>query len=210
MRQVIFILAPILLLNMNSIAQQDSVNVMKQNEILFGLGAAKSFEKNIFNLSDDVEGGTNLGITIAYFRHLNEHWAIGINLFGYMKTVDDMMILRNSNFEKAKFDVSLVNIGGEVKYYFSRRSVEPFCLAFLAYSSGSLQNDQLGTLNLSGVSGGMGAGMGIPVAESFIITLEALCSLGSADWKEPPFLNSDGSDFNPSFIAVFGEVSYRF
>jgi hypothetical protein len=210
MKRAIFFLSVVLLFTMGLYAQQDSVSGIIPNEISFGLGAAKSFEKNIFNIPDDVEGGTNLGISIAYFRHLNEHWAVGVNLFGYMKTVDNVIILRGGSLENVNIDVSLINITGEAKYIFSRGTVEPYCLAFLAYSSGSLESEKLGRLNLSGVSGGAGAGLAVPLTKSFVISAEALASVGTAKWKEAPFLNSDGSDFNPSFIALFGQISYRF
>jgi hypothetical protein len=53
-----------------------------------------------------------------------------------------------------------------------------------------------------------GASASLKLGESFALSLEALASLGSANWKQKPFLNSSGREFNPSLIALTLNLSY--
>jgi hypothetical protein len=53
-----------------------------------------------------------------------------------------------------------------------------------------------------------GAGASLKLGESFALSLEALASLGSANWKQKPFLNSSGREFNPSLLSLTLNLSY--
>lgn len=191
-------------------AQEDSDVPTLLNEVSFGLGAAHSFEKNMFNVPSDAEGGTNLSFIISYFRHLDNHWAIGINTYGFMKTVDDVLLNIGGINKMSELDVTVLNLSAVGKYIFSRGSVEPYCLALIAYTGGTLHEDELGTLGLNGISVGGGAGVSFLLNESITISLEGIASFGTAEWKERPFYNSSGIDFDPAMAVGFVQVSYRF
>ena len=210
MKYFIAILFMTILITQINIAQEDSSHQTTPNEVSFGIGAVHSMEKSMFNLQYDVAGETNLGVHLGYLRHFTELWAIGINMYGYFKTVDDIWISNGGNFSKSSMDFTFLNLAVEGKYFLLRHPVEPYFLLQISYSSGMLEHKDLGKLNLNGISAGIGGGVGYPIIESVIVSAEAILSTGTAKWKEQPFLNSDGKVFDPSLIAGFVKIAYRF
>jgi hypothetical protein len=210
MKYFIAILFMTILITQINIAQEDSSHQTTPNEVSFGIGAVHSMEKSMFNLQYDVAGETNLGVHLGYLRHFTERWAIGINMYGYFKTVEDIWISTMGNFAKSSLDFTFLNLAIEGKYFLFRQPVEPYFLFQISYSSGMLEHKDLGKLNLNGISAGIGGGVGYPIIESVIVSAEAIISAGTAKWKEQPFLNSDGKAFDPSLIAGFVKIAYRF
>ena len=76
------------------------------------------------------------------------------------------------------------------------------------YAGGSVQSDQTGTLSQSGFALGGGVGVIWMVGDAVGISLEGLGNFGDAKWKQPPFQNSTGTDFDPSMFAIVAGVSY--
>ncbi|MBI5021519.1 MAG: DUF3575 domain-containing protein [Ignavibacteriales bacterium] len=210
MKYILVVLILSILATQISIAQDDSLCTVIPNEVSFGIGTVHSFEKSLFNLQYDVAGRTNLGIHLGYLRHFSEQWAIGINMYGYFKTIDDIWIVNGGNTSKSSMDFTFLNLAVEGKYFLLRQLVESYLLIQISYSSGSLEHKELGKLNLNGISAGIGGGVGYPIIESIVVSAEAIISAGTAQWKEQPFLNSDGKSFNPFLIAGFVKIAYRF
>ncbi|MBA4311981.1 MAG: hypothetical protein C0417_05065 [Chlorobiaceae bacterium] len=73
-----------------------------------------------------------------------------------------------------------------------------------------LEHKEFGKLNLNGIGAGIGGGVGYPIIESIVVSAEAIASVGTVKWKEQPFLNSDGKAFDPSIVAGFVKIAYRF
>ena len=71
---------------------------------------------------------------------------------------------------------------------------------------GSLKNSDLGELELSGLSAG--GGSNLILGDNWSMALEAIASFGSTNWKQPPFTNSSGKEFDPSMMALLAKVSY--
>ncbi|MDP3682424.1 MAG: hypothetical protein Q8S01_00685, partial [Ignavibacteria bacterium] len=75
--------------------------------------------------------------------------------------------------------------------------------------SGSLQNSDLGNLNLSGISFGGGLGTKLNFSRNWAVSVEAFGYFGSAKWKQKVFTNSTGTSFNPGQAGATIGVVYR-
>lgn len=191
-----------------AVAAQDSIPTLMRNEISFGLGAAYSPEKDLFNVPNDVAAGTNVGISITYLQNLNDRVALGVNIYGYFKSIDNAMLTTSGGTKEYTLSVSTFNLGVECRYFFSRDKIRPYGLLLLSYSTGSLSNSELGSLRLSGISGGGGIGADISLGQHWALALEGIASFGTAKWEQPPFTNSTGDDFNPTMYVGLVRVSY--
>jgi hypothetical protein len=191
-----------------TVAAQDSIPYFMENEISIGIGAAYSPEMSMFNVAEDVAAGTNVGISIAYLRNLNEQIAVGINFYGYFKSIDNAPIIVNGNPKEYTLNVSTMNIGAECRYMFSRQKVRPYGFLVICYATGSLNNDELGSLRMNGFSGGGGAGADISLGMNWSLAIEGTASFGTAKWAQPPFSNSTGDDYNPTMYMGLVRISY--
>ncbi|MBL7995045.1 outer membrane beta-barrel protein [bacterium] len=178
---------------------------LHRNEVFFGLGWAKSYEKSIFNLSPDAKSSPELAINIAYLYHVKEHLAVGLHIYGFSETTPKY----NVDGDNVTFDLSAFNLGVQARYIFMRGSIEPYGYLALNLASGSAENKKSGTLNYNGFSYGGGVGLNKKITDKVYASLEALTSLGSANWKQRPFINSTGKKFNPAMTAVVANISYR-
>jgi len=179
------------------------------NEVSLGIGAAYSPEKDVFNVQDDVAAGTNASISLAYLRNLNAQFALGINLYGYFKSVNNVQIITSTGSGSYTLNVSTLNVGVECRYTFSRESsIRPYALVLLSYVSGDLSNDELGSLSITGFAGGGGLGADVSLGDSWGLALEATASVGTAEWEKPPFTNSTSADFNPTMFMILLRTTY--
>ena len=213
-RYVFFLLLTLLFSELGS--AQDSTDAstpmtippFMANEISMGVGAAYSPEKDIFNVQDDVAAGTNVGVSIAYLRNLDEQFAVGINFYGYFKSIDNVQITSNGISKAYTLEVSTMNIGAECRYMFSTEKLRPYAMALLSYATGNLSNDELGSLRINGISGGGGIGADLSLGSNWGLALEGIASFGSAKWAQLPFSNSTSDDFNPTMYMGHLRVTY--
>jgi hypothetical protein len=202
----LFLLISILLFTNISFGQE--APAYKRHEVALGFGVAKSFEKNVFNVPDDVKGSPDIEMNMAYFYHLSEQFAVGCHLYGFIQSKIPFMVSQNGNISKINLDLSSLNLGMQGRYFLSSQRFSPFVFAGINLVSGSVTGKEAGTLNHTGFSFCGGAGASLKLGESFALSLEALASLGSANWKQKPFLNSSGREFNPSLLSLTLNLSY--
>lgn len=191
-----------------SASAADSAIGYMQNEISFGIGPSYSPEKDIFNVPSDAAAGTNVGINLTYYRNLTERYAIGVAMYGYFKSIDNVTVTSGGSSKIITLNFSTFNVSASGKYFFSRGNMNPYVFVVAGYSSGSVHNDELGDLNLHGFSGGGGAGVGFTLGTNWLLSIEGLASFGSAKWSEAPFTNSTGTDFNPGILAGYLKIGY--
>jgi hypothetical protein len=115
------------------------------------------------------------------------------------------------SFEKNVFNVpddAKASPEIEGRYFFSIQRFSPYVFAGLNMVSGSVTSKETGTLNHTGFSFCGGTGVSLKLGESFALSRETIAFLGSASWKQKPFLNSNGREFNPSLLSLTLNLSY--
>lgn len=187
----------------------------KKHQLEFGLGGAKSFEKNPFNLTTgETEVSPDIAINFGYYFHYTEDIALCFRIDGFVASTPKYVVFTaDGRTLETEFDISLFNIGVGGKYYFSKGNLQPYGFLLLNLVSGTMESSSdksLGTLNLIGFNFGGGAGVNYMITQNIGISLEATGSFGFANWKQKPFVNSTGKDFNPSMLGFFLNVSYYF
>ena len=180
----------------------------KRHEVSLGFGGATSFEKNVFNVPDDAKASPEIEGNMAYYYHLGEQYALGFHIYGFVQSKIHFMVSQNSIISKVNLDLSSFNLGLQGRYFFSIQRFSPYVFAGLNMVSGSVTSKETGTLNHTGFSFCGGTGVSLKLGESFALSLEAIASLGSASWKQKPFLNSNGREFNPSLLSLTLNLSY--
>lgn len=179
------------------------------HELCFGLGYATSSEKDPVNIADDAKLSPGFGINLAYRYHVTELMSLGLHMYGYQaKTPEYVVLDPQGNRRTVSFSLSSINFGVQGRYAFVRSTVMPYIFAVLNLAFGTIQEEQTGTLGYSGVSAGGGLGASVFLSDRIALSLEGVASFGSARWKQKPFLNSTGTDFNPVMIGVFVNFSY--
>ncbi|MDI6803162.1 MAG: hypothetical protein QME58_04860 [Bacteroidota bacterium] len=187
----------------------------KIHQVEFGLGGAKSFEKNPFNLtSGETDVSPDVAINFGYYYHHTEDIALCFRMYGFVASTPKYVVTTvDGRTLETEFDISLFNIGIGGKYIFSRGRIQPYGFLLLNLVSGTMESSSdksLGTLNLIGFSFGGGAGVNYMISQNIGISIEATGSSGLANWKQKPFINSTGKDFNPSMLGILLNASYYF
>ena len=105
----------------------------------------------------------------------------------------------------ASFENSIFNVPNDVE----SSPDAPYVLAGFSWIDGTVKSSATGELSFGGVSGCVGAGAGIALGRRFMLSVEGLGSFGTAEWKQPPFSNSSGKKINPSIVAVYASIGFR-
>lgn len=197
---------------MYPVSAQEDVEVSPlRNEFLLGVGAAFPGEQHPLNTAGEARVPTSVGVNLAYLYRVTPEWGIGLRMVGYfVKTPSYTVQLAGESFTRdLAFTLTSINIGGEVRYSFTREGAVPYAFGIVNYVGGSVQNDVMGTLNSNGFSGGVGVGVSLPVGGQFSLGFEGVASFGTAKWKQKPFENSSGTAYDPSMFGLFVNASYR-
>lgn len=180
-----------------------------KHEVFFGLGWAKSYEKDIFNLSPDTKASPDLAINFSYLYHVDQHFGFGCHFYGFTLTTPSFIVTTNQGTKETTFDIAALNLGVQGRYTFMTGWLEPYVYVTLNLASGSTESKVTGSLEYNGYSFGGGAGVNKRLSKQVYASLEVISSYGDANWKQKPFTNSSGKEFDPSMTAIVMNVSYR-
>ncbi len=179
------------------------------HEVWIGIGGAASFEKNIFNVPDDIKSSPDDTGSLLYMFNLDSRRAIGIHIYGGDETTPEALLLTPSGGTlPVKFDLTTFNIGVRGRYTFSRGTFAPYAFVGASWANGTIESGPTGSLDFNGVSGCVGAGVNFALSRHFLLGAEGIGSFGTASWKQRPFSNSSGNHFNPSIAG--GTVNLGF
>jgi len=176
----------------------DDEDNLARYEFSFGLGTGIAFETDVFKTdAEKVKAEPSPLINMALHYTIDENLSFGFLLEGYAQTISNIPVIIKGVSKLAKFDLSVNNIGLDVRWTFSRGKFEPYGFVAVNLVTGSLQNDDLGNLKMNGMSFGGGLGTKLNLSEHWAASIEAVGFIGTAKWKEKVFTNSTGTNFNP-------------
>ncbi len=179
-------------------------------EFSFGLGTGVAFETDVFKTdADKVKAEPSPLLNIAMHYTVDKNLSFGFRIEGYAQTINNIPVIINGTSKTEKFDLAVDNIGLDVRWTFSRSKLQPYGFVALNLVTGSLQNDDLGTLKMTGISFGGGVGTKLNFNQNWAATIEAMGFFGTAKWKQKVFTNSTGTNFNPGHAGFTIGVSYR-
>jgi len=197
-----------LLVQIGSASTNDSViKTFSNHELFFGLGNGASFEGDVFNVPNDVDGSPDLAINFGYNYNINNQWALGLHIYGFAKTFDYLVGDQFGNVYKINFTLDTYNTGAKLKYYFKRGKFQPYSFFVLSLASGSAKSDS-GKISYSGFSTGGGFGALYQFTTHFGMSADGILSIGTAKWKQKPFINSSSNDFNPGLFTFLINVLF--
>ncbi len=174
-----------------------------RHEISLGFGWAGSFEKSIFNVSPDIASTPEMAMSLSYLFDLDSHWAVGLHVYGTDETTAELAIEDPGGFTHlTSFDLFTSNFGVRARYTVLRGTITPYVYAGASLASGSIESRSTGTLDYSGWSFCAGPGASLALGRSWRAGLEGFVSMGRANWKDMPFVNSSSRDFDPSIAGV--------
>lgn len=181
----------------------------KRHELALQIGAATSFEDDIFNVEEDIESSPEGVFGFIYRQSFDRNWGIGCHFFGTIEETEPLGFQSDNGGEVliTRFDFATYNFGLHAQYNFGRNRIRPYVVFGPSLSFGLVDSPELGTLKYRGVSVLAGPGLAFMVGENFAISAEGIASFGTASWEETPFLNSSGDELNPSLAAVFVNLS---
>lgn len=173
-----------------------------RHEIKVGFGKGVSFEDDAFNTQNEPELDPDLAWNVEYDFNIDEKWSLGISLHGYRQDVPGAVRLSSGETKEDVNDFDAINSGLKGKYYFLRSPIQPFGFLTLNMVNGSVARRYGPTVKLNGVSMGTGAGTLVQIWRHLGISVEGNINLGAAQWKEKPFINSEGLEINPGFMGL--------
>jgi hypothetical protein len=192
------------------IAQEEPGLPLFRNEIGFGVGIASPTEKHPLNVPGEQKVSTSVAINFLYRYHVTSRFSVGVQMFGYTgKTPSYTVQKEGESFTRdLSFTLTSLDLGVQVRYAFLESTIRPYAFGMLNYVAGAVQNDEAGTLNNSGFSAGGGVGVAWMVGAQIALSLEGVGAFGNATWKQRPFLNSSGTEYDPSVLGLLVSVSY--
>lgn len=140
---------------MKKIIFAQTTDELKKHQIEFGLGGAKSFEKNPFNLTgNETEVAADVAINFGYYYRHTEDITLCFRIYGFVASTPKYVVTTvDGRTLETEFDIALFNIGIGGKYIFSKGSIQPYGFLLLNLVSGTMESSSdksLGTLNLIG------------------------------------------------------------
>ena len=191
--------------------QEVNQELMQPHEFTLAFGTASSSEKSAFNLpANDIRVSPSFSFYLGYYYSFTEQIAVGSHIIGYSQTIKGVGVTdASNNFKIVSFDFLPYNIGLQGRYLLLTGTAQPFLSAMINFVGGSLQNNEYGTLTIFGFTAGGTAGVRIFLFESVTISVQGFASFGSASFKDKPFLNSVGKDFDPSMTGVILGAAYH-
>ncbi|MCK9425321.1 MAG: outer membrane beta-barrel protein [Ignavibacteriaceae bacterium] len=184
---------------------------LQKFEVSVGFGSGTAFENDIFKTEiEKVKASPEAIINFAMHYIIDPNLSFGFLLEGYTQTVGDVAVtLPSGELKNETFDLACINIGVDGRWTFSRGSFEPYGFASINLVNGTLQNNFLGNLSMTGVSIGGGLGTKLNFSQHWAVAIEAIGFLGTAKWKQKVFTNSTGTSFNPSHAGLTLAIVYR-
>ncbi|MBP6672410.1 MAG: hypothetical protein KA247_04645 [Bacteroidetes bacterium] len=190
-----------------------SVSAQNSNshELSLGVGLQFPNEKTPLNVpGDNVLPSTVTG-NAAYRVYLSELVAVGVRGTITSMKLGTYLIVQgvSSAVSKADFSLSEMNAGLESQIYLSSRGhIRPYLSLQILYAEQNLTSTTVGNLKGQGYLAGGGPGVRLKVSESVRVSAEALYLAGSAEWKQKPFSNSSGTEFDPSNLRAQLNISF--
>lgn len=196
-----------------SFALAGSVSAQNSNshEISLGVGVQFPNEKTPLNLPGDKALPSTVTGNAAYRVYLSELVAVGVRGSITSMKLGTYFIVQgvSSALSKADFSLSAMNAGLESQIYLSSRGyIRPYLSLQLLYAEQNLTSSTVGNLKGQGYLAGGGPGVRLKVSESVLVSAEALYLAGSAEWKQKPFSNSTGTEFDPSNFRTQLNISF--
>lgn len=192
-------------------AQEFTQESYQPHEFILAFGMVSSPEKSVFNVpANDVAASPDFSYYAGYYYSLSENLAVGGHIAGYSQTINNVAIIdASSSFKIVSFDLFPYNLGVQVRYLLMAGVVQPFVSGSASLAAGTLQNKEYGTLTMLGFSVGATAGARVFIFDAVSLCLQGFASFGSASFKQKPFLNSVGKEFNPSMMGVNFGAAYH-
>jgi hypothetical protein len=178
------------------------------HELWFGLGGGVSFEKNVFNVPDDLESHPEYLSSLGYLKNLGAHHALGLHLFGGTETWPPLSLQGPGGTRPATFELNTYHLGVRYRYTFSRGSFTPYAFVGLSGAFGSIESSPTGALDYNGWSACAGPGVSIGLGRNFRLSAEGVGSFGAANWESNPFPNSSSPSFDPSILGGTANLSF--
>lgn len=180
-----------------------SVPAQRSNshEFSFGVGVQFPREKTPLNVPGDKALPSTVTGNAAYRVYLSELVAVGVRGTITSMKLGTYLIVQgaSSAVNKTDFSLSTMNAGLESQIYLSSRGhIRPYLSLQLLYTEQNLTSSTVGNLKGQGYLAGGGPGARLKVTESLLVSAEAIYLAGSAAWKQKPFDNSSGTEFDPT------------
>lgn len=184
-----------------------SVPAQSSNSHEFSLGVGIQFphEKTPLNVPGDKALPSTVTGNAAYRVYLSELVAVGVRGTITSMKLGTYLIVQgvSSAVTKADFSLSAMNAGLETQIYMtSRGHIRPYLSLQILYAEQNLTSSTVGNLKGQGYLAGGGPGARLKVSESVLVSAEVLYLAGSAEWKQKPFNNSSGTEFDPSNLRA--------
>ena len=206
----LFIISFLLLHGKNFAQSFEDEENLTRYEFSFGLGTGVAFESDIFKTDvEKVKAEPSPLINLAIQYTIDENLSFGFLLEGYAQSIHNIPVIIKGETKLEKFSLAVDNIGLDVRWTFSRGKFEPYGFVAANLVTGSLQNDDLGNLKMSGMSFGGGVGTKLNFSEHWGASIEAVGFFGTAKWEQKVFTNSTGTNFNPGHTGFTIGVVYR-
>ncbi|MFZ4621345.1 MAG: hypothetical protein ACOYNS_12365 [Bacteroidota bacterium] len=181
------------------------------HELSLGFGMQFPNEKSPLNIPGDKPLPSTVTGNAAYRVYLSELVAVGVRGTITSMKLGSYLIVQgvSSAVSKSDFSLSEMNAGLESQIYLSSRGhIRPYLSLQLLYAEENLTSSTVGKLKGQGFLAGGGPGVRLKVSESVLVYAEAFYLTGSAEWKQKPFGNSTGTEFDPSNIRTQLNISF--
>ena len=179
-----------------------------KHEIAFGAGLGRSFEDGVLNIPDDFSSSPGAAVSLGYYRNLDDRNALGVHLYGWAEESPILLVTDQAGTHFTTFGLVTYNLGLRYRRTLARGRTTPYVYGGLGWAFGWSESDPTGKFSYDGFSGCAGAGVAHALGRHFDVVLEGMGSIGTAQWKTQPFVNSTGTDFDPSMVA--GTLGFRY
>ena len=180
-------------------------------EISLGAGNADAAENSLFNLPDDAPSRPDVLLDLRVRQNVTRHFAYGFHAYGTTERTPSFFTQNTGGSVTAvqRYRLTVFQVGADVRWLFLPPPLQPYVEVGASYVSGSLEDDNREVLRSGGGSFGGGPGLQYVISRHWAAGAQGLFAVGSAKWRQRPFLNSSGRDYDPGIAGAEGFLTFR-
>ncbi len=183
---------------------------ISRGQLIIGAGNYYSFNKNIFNTDQKISGEPLFTLNVLLLYDYSDLFSIGVNINGSLQNIENQRFITDNGYLENQLTFYTIHLGGRAQWFYPRQFTQPY-----GYLGGNILlggvtdfNDNIASIIGLSVNGGIGVKLNF--SEDISVGLESILNLGYGFWDKHPFINSNSSGYNDTYLGFHGFVGFSF
>ncbi len=137
-------------------------------------------------------------------------FSLGVNINGSLQNIENQRLITENGYLEKQLSFYTIHLGGRAEWFYPKQFAQPY-----GYLGGNILlggvtdfNDNIASIIGLSVNGGIGIKLNF--SKDISVGLESILNLGYGFWDKHPFIDSNSSGFNDTYLGFHGFVGFTF